>query len=205
MISPAPDRYRMAGERKGASMDDLVSNQDAMTDSLLLAARAGDRAAFDEVVRSTCHELRLFIAARVWDPDTADELVQATYVQAYGALPRYQDQGRGIGWLKGIARHLLLRERERRSRLQGGDVLDAVLAQAAVDQPLVEEGPAPVAARLTACLEQLSPRIRTLLISHHVEGRPLAILARQFRQRAGTLAMVLLRGRAALRACLERP
>jgi RNA polymerase sigma-70 factor, ECF subfamily len=70
----------------------------------LRAARAGDRAAFDMVMRSHEQELRGFLSRKVSTEDV-DDLLQDTWLAAWVALPSYDGRGRFKSWLYKLAIH----------------------------------------------------------------------------------------------------
>ena len=177
-------------------------------DALVARAVAGDEPAFTALVEQTLDEVRCFVALRASDADMADEAVQATYVDAFRQLARYQPGNSLVAWLKGIARHRVLRAQRERARSPhgvSGDWLAQVEAPAPeheVASPL-QQG-AEVLARLRECLSLLTPGTATLVERHYREGLSLAELGVVLGRSPGGLAVTLCRARAALRSCLER-
>lgn len=93
-------------------------------EALVAAARRGDAAALDEFVRSTSTEVWRFLAHLV-DPQTADDLVQETYLRALGALGSFRGASTVRTWLLAIARRVAADELRRRSRRpRTGGILD---------------------------------------------------------------------------------
>ena len=70
---------------------------------LALAAGAGDRAAFEQLV--VRHKATLYRLARryIGDPDEAYDIVQETFVAAWLALRRFDTRQTFAGWLRAIA------------------------------------------------------------------------------------------------------
>lgn len=66
------------------------------------AALAGDRAAFDDLVRSIEGDLRLFVRRRVAEHEV-DDVLQETWLAAWSALPAFDRRSRFKTWLFGIA------------------------------------------------------------------------------------------------------
>ncbi|MFK3980028.1 sigma-70 family RNA polymerase sigma factor [Micromonospora sp. NPDC050397] len=84
-----------------------------------LRARDGDPVAQAAFVRATQTEVWRFAAALV-DRDSADDLVQETYLRAFRALPAFEGRSSARTWLLGIARRACadhLRTVVRRRRL----------------------------------------------------------------------------------------
>jgi RNA polymerase sigma-70 factor (ECF subfamily) len=84
-------------------------------DELALAAARGDAVAFAELVRSTEADVWRACAALV-DRDSAEDLVQETYLQAHRALARFDRRSSARTWLLSIARHVCHDEIRRRTR-----------------------------------------------------------------------------------------
>lgn len=75
-----------------------------------------DLAAFEELVEKYQHPVMNLIARTLQDPDEAEDLAQAVFVQAFKAAPRYRAEAKFSTWLFTIARNLCLNEIRRRSR-----------------------------------------------------------------------------------------
>lgn len=93
---------------------------DEITD-LALAAGAGDRDAFTELIRRTQADIWRF-CAHLYGPGDADDLTQEVYVRAFGALPRFRGDASARSWLLTIARRTCadqVRVAQRRRRLDG--------------------------------------------------------------------------------------
>ena len=172
----------------------------------LHAARTGDTAAFERVVRACGRELRIFVAAHAWNADHLNEVCQATWVIVWEKLPTWNPTAPFDHWLRGIARNLLKRDLVARARQR------AVGGMALLEQALAAEGLAGIdedtrdarrLTRLASCLDRLSPRARAVVLARDREGVPLADLARRFKQPMGALATLLWRIRGGLRDCLD--
>jgi RNA polymerase sigma-70 factor (ECF subfamily) len=83
-------------------------------ESLFAAARQ-DPACFADVYVAYHETVLGWFARRVFDPDTAFDLMAETFAAAFSALPslRAQTEAEGLGWLWTIARHQLWKYRER--------------------------------------------------------------------------------------------
>ncbi|WP_326563008.1 sigma-70 family RNA polymerase sigma factor [Micromonospora sp. NBC_01796] len=97
-----------------------------------LRARDGDPSAQAAFVRATQAEVWRFTAALV-DRDSADDLLQDTYLRAFRALPAFEGRSSARTWLLGIARRACadhLRTVVRRRRLD-----ERLTGQAHTDHP----------------------------------------------------------------------
>ncbi|MBX7079951.1 MAG: sigma-70 family RNA polymerase sigma factor [Nannocystaceae bacterium] len=142
-------------------------------DDLIAAARGGDAAAFEAIVRLHGPAMRRVARAITGDDALADDAWQDAFVAAHRALAGYRGQGSLRAWLLAIVRNAarkLLRERS------GHD-----------DEPEVftlglaagwgEASPEDVAvasrdrAQLWAALDRLEPDDRELLVLRDLEGQ----------------------------------
>jgi RNA polymerase sigma-70 factor (ECF subfamily) len=70
---------------------------------LLVEARDGDRDAFASAVRMAAPSVERFVRPTV-DAADLDDVVQDTFVRAWGALHRFRVESTGMTWLLAIAR-----------------------------------------------------------------------------------------------------
>ena len=155
----------------------LVSPADVVTDAgdaderaidpdlpLVDRFRAGERAAFDELVRR--HQQALWRLARRYvknDADAAD-VVQQTFVRAFRGLVRFRAAATVRTWLYRIAINLALnhvRDRRREEPADPEDVAAASGSTSALGASRLIEGEDQ--ARLRAAIEALPPKQRTVL------------------------------------------
>lgn len=84
---------------------------------LVERARGGDREAFGDLYRT--YHAPLFRLARAHLRDGAEDAVAETFLRAWKGLPRYRDTGIPfLGWLYGIARHVIADEFRRRAKVE---------------------------------------------------------------------------------------
>jgi RNA polymerase sigma-70 factor (ECF subfamily) len=176
-----------------ATMDDP-----ALTE-LVVAARDGDRTAFGVIVERCYDEVAGFVAVRLPRREAIDEVVQATFVDAWLDLARFDADGALTAWLKGIARHRILRWQRDQQR---GRRLVPVADRLA--EPVEETDPAEDLARLRRCLDRLPAEARSVLAARHVQGEDLDRLAARLGSTVNALATRLCRWRSTLRTCIER-
>ena len=69
---------------------------------LIDKARAGDRAAFGELVKHHRDAVYRFAARWVADPDQALDIAQDVFVRAFDGLENYRGEGRFRTWLFSI-------------------------------------------------------------------------------------------------------
>lgn len=70
---------------------------------LAVQARQGDRRAFTELMGRLKHPLYRFVRRYIGNDDDACDIVQETFIAAWGALRRYDEQRPFATWLRAIA------------------------------------------------------------------------------------------------------
>jgi len=181
----------------------------AQLDRWAVAATAGDRGAFRELVLATQTALRHHLAVRCQRFDLVEEIVQESYLAAYASLGRYQPRGCFVAWLQAIGRHHLQKELRRRRReavLSNDQFADLLIDEAAEAEELAiaEEQSRARSRAIDHCLNQLGRRSATILHRHHVERVPLKKLAQQFKRTEPAINKLLVTLRRKLRDCLLR-
>lgn len=169
--------------------------------TLIARARAGERAAFDALIDCTARDVTSFVAARVSAIGLIDEIVQ----DAFRNLANLENPESFAAWVKGIARHRLLRLMQERRRRADDLALDAVIADLQVAPSAEEPGESDLTeriARLQRCLARLDPRARQLVASHWADEVPINRLAQRYKRTVDSLSSALSRLRQQLRRCV---
>jgi RNA polymerase sigma-70 factor (ECF subfamily) len=133
--------------------------------ALIRAAQSGDTAAFGALVRA--HQRRAYAVARsvVSTHEDAEDAVQEGFLHAYRALDRFRpDQAFGA-WLHRIVANAAL-DITRRRKVRDADELTESLASQFRDPGETAD----LRARLRLALSQLTPRQRSVILLHDVEG-----------------------------------
>lgn len=181
---------------------------------LLERLRAGEQAAFEELVRSQGG--RLLAAARriLRDEDDAQDAVQEAFLGAFRALPSFEGQASLSTWLYRIAINAaLMKLRGRRRRREepiepllpsfqpdGHMAIPARAWTVGADEALERRE---LAGLVRACIDRLPESHRIVLLLRDVEGLDNAEAARLVGIRPEALKMRLHRARQALRTLLE--
>ena len=131
--------------------------------------------------------------------DVADDLLQEALLVAFEkGVPQDADAG---AFLRGVARNLWLRSRQRWARRREtalADEVDALWVRVGER----DDGDAAVDA-MTACLQRLEARSRKALELLYRDQTPRAAVAAAVGLRPNGLKMLLQRARQALRTCME--
>lgn len=179
---------------------------------LVLRARAGERAAFDQLVGRYQRRLLRLVLRLLRDQAEAEDVVQETFLKAYRALPRFRGEAAFFTWLYRIAlngaRNAILRRRQRTGPM------GAVPSQLPSPAP---EGGTPEAMLLSkqvmqaidAALEALPLELRTAIVLREIEGLSYEEIAQIMECPLGTVRSRLFRAREAiarrLRPLLDLP
>jgi RNA polymerase sigma-70 factor (ECF subfamily) len=154
---------------------------DDLDDDIVAAARGGDRAAFDQLVRATAADTYTLAHRLVGNEDDARDVVQETYIRAYRAIGGFRGEAQVSTWLYRItancaATHLGRRARHRHEVLAD----DAPLVDRSPDRdPQLRAEAAGTRAALVAALADLSPSLRAVVVLRDVYDLPHGDIARE--------------------------
>lgn len=175
---------------------------------LVRSAQAGDRAAFEELIRRTSRLVFARLYLETGDPHAAEDLLQETLLRAYHALGQLKQPGTLRAWLLTIAQNVLTDDARRQTRRKrsgppraGPDVL-ATLPGAA-PTPAEEAARAEQRDRVLAVLRSLPEEYRLPLSLRYLAGADYPTIETQLGLSNGSLRGVLHRGLKMLRARLE--
>jgi RNA polymerase sigma-70 factor, ECF subfamily len=183
--------------------------------SLVARLRAGEGAAFEELVRATSPRLLATLRRMLRSEDDARDALQEAYLAAFRALPRFQGQSKLSTWLHRIAVNAaLMKLRAKRRRPE--ESIDELLPRFAEDGhftadtassgTLVDEAvdEARRRAAVRRCIDRLPDAHRTVIVLRDVEGLSTEETAQQLGISIDATKMRLHRARQALRTLLER-
>jgi RNA polymerase sigma-70 factor (ECF subfamily) len=142
-------------------------------DRLVVAARQGDRAAFDELVRRTYVDTYTLALRLTADEEDARDVVQEAYLRAWKGLTRFRGDAQFSTWMYRITANAAytLVKRRRRHRAEALDSMHEDPVELHPD--LQPEGAAETAAlldRLSGALDDLPPKLRVLVVLKDVYG-----------------------------------
>lgn len=177
--------------------------------SLIRRAGAGDRKAFDEIVRTIYPRLQRWALVKAGGGDDADEIVQRTLVRVHRGLDGFRGDARFTTWVYRIANNVWLdmeRSRASRSKME-----ESIMTQRATDVGPTEPGPDERLARreaaelLASFFGELAPRQREVLELVDLQGYEPTEAASIMDVSPSTARVHLHRARSALRRMiLER-
>ncbi|MEZ5167844.1 MAG: sigma-70 family RNA polymerase sigma factor, partial [Acidimicrobiales bacterium] len=151
--------------------------EDATVDELVSQAVAGDRAAFDELVRRT-HRDAYGLALRLTaDEEDARDVVQEAYLRAYRHLDRFRGDAQFGTWLYRIVANCASTAMGKRRRHRHEPLSDEVERTtnddpAGVRDPGMLAEAAELRERLDAAVRELPPRLRVVVVLRDVYDLP---------------------------------
>ena len=190
-----------------------TGRQDAAEERALVErARAGDGAAFDQLVRAHFARVHSLLYRMVGNYEDAEDLAQECFVRSHGALSLYRGEGSFSTWLYRIALHLSRdhhRAAGRRAGALGFDVQEAAETAAVARAARTGRGPADDAARRELCAElqaaigRLPHRLRAAFVLRTFETLEYDAIARVLRITPGTARVHVMKARRLLLRRLE--
>jgi RNA polymerase sigma-70 factor (ECF subfamily) len=174
------------------------------TDTVLVSkAQAGDRAAFEELVRRTSRLVYARLYLDTGNAHRAEDLLQETYLQAFRSLHRLVDPDGFRGWLLAIAQRAAVDAGRRDGRLKRTPpaTSDTPLAAISASGPSPEEEAQreELRQRVLAVLRSLPADYRLPLTLRYIVGADAEEIGTQLGLTNGALRGLLHRGLKMLR------
>lgn len=178
-----------------------------VADELVAAAQAGDRAAFEALVRRfrpRIYALALHLSGSASD---ADDIAQEAFVQAYRRLHQFEGRSHFFTWLYRITvRRAIDAERERK---RGGASLEDARVEVALrvdahDNPSLAIELRQTYAALLGALDSLSPSLKSAVVLTALQGLSYQEAAVVLGTTEGAIAVRIHEARKLLRAHLKQ-
>lgn len=116
---------------------DVIQSEKSAERKLVEAAQNGDKKAFGNLIRLHQKKLFRYIYGLVGSFDQAEDIVQESFVKAYGALRTFKPEYAFYPWLSTIARNLAFSQVNREERKESLDTL----TDKGFDRPSDDLGP----------------------------------------------------------------
>ena len=194
--------------------DDSAATADPAPPSdqiLVLRSQAGDRAAFEQLVRRVARLVYSRIYLDTGDPDRTEDLVQETFLSAWRSIARVSDPAGFRTWLLTVAKSVTADayRRESRRKRQGGRTrsdADDVFPRLADPAPTPPEAAEREEERRQALdvLRSLPEEYRLPITLRYIGGADYDTIGRQLGLSNGSLRGLLNRGMARLREAMKR-
>jgi RNA polymerase sigma-70 factor (ECF subfamily) len=142
-------------------------------DRLVIAARDGDRPAFDELVRRTYVDTYTLALRLTAHEEDARDVVQESYLRAWKGLPQFRGDARFSTWMYRITANTAYTVVKRRRRHRA-ESLDAMVEDPVELHPGAQPEDAAESAalldRLAVGLDELPPKLRVLVVLKDIYG-----------------------------------
>jgi len=171
--------------------------------NLVEKARAGDRAAYGELVKRFEPAVYAVALSRLRNPTEAQELTQEVFLHGMKKLPQLREPAAFAGWLRQITVRMAINRLTRRGPARGTDPEILQNTAAAEQSPLEDLVRDEQKAELYRGLERLKATDRATLLAFYIQGRSLKQMSREFETPIGTIKRRLHVARNRLRKQLE--
>jgi RNA polymerase sigma-70 factor (ECF subfamily) len=171
---------------------------------LVTAAQAGDRQAFDELVRRTHVEMYTLAVRLTANEEDASDVVQEAYLRAWKGIRRFRGDAQFTTWMYRITANAAstMTQRRRRQRVTHIDEVAEPVEMRLEHQP---EGAAESAAaleELSMAVSELPPKLRSIVVLKDVYGLSHEDIAEELGISIAAAKVRLHRGRKKLRDLL---
>ena len=141
---------------------------------MVAAARTGDRAAFDELVRRTYRDTLQLATRLAGDEHDARDIVQDTYLRAYRGLRRFRGDSRFRTWLFRITVNCASTHAARALRHRHVVLTSDDAERAPSEQVVPDSGAETLSLRadLEAALAGLAPKLRAVVVLRDIYDLP---------------------------------
>lgn len=180
-----------------------VGDRDELA-ALAVAAKGGDREAFEELVRRTFLDTYTLAVRLTANEEDARDVVQEAYFRAWKGLPKFRGDAQFSTWMYRITANTASTVTRRRARLHTvvlDDVPEPPETSLAAHPDLVAES-AELLGELNEALAELPPKLRTAVILKDVYGLSHEAIAEELGISVAAAKVRLHRGRRKLRDLL---
>jgi RNA polymerase sigma-70 factor, ECF subfamily len=147
--------------------------------------------------------LKAYLISATSDLHAADDLLQEVSGALWESFSEYDESRPFRPWALGVARNMVLRWRRQKGR--GRNVLSEETVRLMADTAETEgEGGDLRRAHLRGCLDAMGDHLRDVLRLRYLNGVAIPEVAHRIRKSIAAVEMILVRGRRALRDCVER-
>lgn len=167
-------------------------------DTLVMRARRGDAAAFTEIFERYQHRIVNYIYGLVHDRELANDLAQESFLKAYKALPRMDDDLRLAPWLYRIAGNTAFSALRRRRLIRWLPLLNDGIMTGDMDREVAE------AEAVHRALATLPAKYAAPLLLHSHEGLSCNEIAEILSISPGAVKTRLFRAREAFRVAYNQ-
>ena len=186
---------------------EFITDMPEQGENTIDRARAGDRAAYGELVRRFRPAIYSVLLAWLRDPAEADDVAQEVFLHSMRKIGQLRDARCFASWLRQIAVRLALNRLNRRRSVSRLTHARQALLPGGDDEPLDEIVRAEEQGQVREALNHLKPLDRAMLEAFYLRNRSLRQMSEEFDVPLGTIKRRLHTARRRLRHYLagERP
>jgi RNA polymerase sigma-70 factor, ECF subfamily len=183
---------------------DPTAEMRAEVDRLVDAARRGDRAAFDELVRRTYVDTYTLALRLTANEEDARDVVQESYLRAWKGIRKFRGDAQFSTWMYRITANAAatMVQKRRRRRAEPLDTVDEPIEASLEAQPEAATESAVGMAELARAVQELPPKLRAIVVLKDVYGLPHESIAAELGISVAAAKVRLHRGRKKLRDAL---
>lgn len=169
------------------TMRTTPTESDGEVARLVRAAKAGDRAAFSDLVRRFEGAVYAIALRKLGRPLEAEELVQEVFIKAFEKLDQLKVAAAFGGWLRAITVRLAINRMVRKTGAASAEpeLLEATCAD--IRNPVDEVLAGERRAQVRAGLQRLGAMDRETLVAFYIRGRTLIEMSEEFDSPVGTI------------------
>jgi RNA polymerase sigma-70 factor (ECF subfamily) len=199
-VSRGEKPARGVTQRRGARV--MRAGED-IADLMARVARK-DRAAFAELYRATSAKMFGTALRILRRRDLAEDILQEVYTKIWERAGDFDAaKASPITWMATIVRNRALDEVRRKAPTQIEDMPEGFEPAAELEDPLAGRERSEALRRLLACLDNLDPQKRQMVLLAYYHGASRDALAQRYEAPVPTIKTWLHRSLAQLRACLS--
>jgi RNA polymerase sigma-70 factor (ECF subfamily) len=141
---------------------------------LVTAARDGDRAAFDELVKATYAESYTLALRLTGNEEDARDVVQEAYIRAFRGLQRFRGDAQFSTWMYRITANCATTHLGKRTKHRHEDLDDheGVADERPASDPQAQADASALRDRLSIALEALPPKLRQVVVLRDIYDLP---------------------------------
>ena len=178
---------------------------------LVQRVQAGDRSAFDLLVRKYQYRVAALVRRYVRDEAEAEDVAQEAFVRAWRALPQFRGESQFYTWLYRIAVNTAKNHLAGLGRRPAMEAIDDEAGTTLREAEALQDGASPeqevlrgeLEALVLAAFEALAPELREALSLREVEGLSYEAIAERMGCPIGTVRSRIFRARDAIDARLR--
>jgi RNA polymerase sigma-70 factor (ECF subfamily) len=183
---------------------DPTAEMRAEVDGLVDAARRGDRAAFDELVRRTYVDTYTLAMRLTANEEDARDVVQESYLRAWKGIRRFRGDAQFSTWMYRITANAAatMVQKRRRRRVESLDTVDEPVELSLEAQPEASVESTIGLEHLARAVNALPPKLRAIVVLKDVYDLPHEAIAEELGISVAAAKVRLHRGRKKLRDAL---